>query len=114
MVWPAFQLRLEASGRELEVPNTVRKLAAVVLVTVTFNITAVAPLGASGLAPVTTRSRVVLAASGPPVLRVSRSRTGVTGVYAEAAADETAGAFGFAATGMTGSRAAPTTATITE
>src|SRR6267378_234290 len=84
MVLPAVQLRLEALGRAVPFGKTARKLPAVVLVTVTFRTTAMAPAGASGAAPVTERLMDFAAPSraiGAPVpLRVSRTRAGVTGV----------------------------------
>jgi len=57
----------------------VRKLAAVVLVTVTFMTTLTAPAGAPA-PPVTVRFHDLPAPSGPPELRVSSSLTGVMAV----------------------------------
>src|SRR5690242_7055182 len=63
MIWPGIQLRSAALGRVVVDGYTVRKLGAVVFVTVTLTITAVALVG-TPLDPVTCRVRV------PPGLRV--------------------------------------------
>src|ERR1700730_1142822 len=83
-VLPAVQLRLDATGRVTPVGKTVRKLAPVVLVTVTLTTTAEAPVGTPPC-PVTCTSRDSCGPSGVengPTRdpgRVSRIRAGGSG-----------------------------------
>src|SRR2546427_1547733 len=57
-VCPATQLRLEAFGRVFAEGQTVRKLGAVVLVTVTLRIAEETPFGGTPPAPVTWMARL--------------------------------------------------------
>src|SRR5439155_857384 len=94
-VCPAIQLRLEAFGRVLPEGQTVRKLGAVVVVTVMLRIAEEAPFagtppapvtwtamlrGAPGVRPATVRLRDWPAPTAPPELLVSSKRTGLTAV----------------------------------
>src|SRR5258706_5994085 len=85
IVLPAAQWRLDASGSEDPVGNTVRKPAVVVLVTVAFSTTALTPVAGMPPTPVTWTSRVEPAVSVDPALgwplpgRVSVMRPGKTG-----------------------------------
>src|ERR1700730_9106861 len=77
-VWPATQLRFEASGLEAAVGYTVTQPAVVVPVAVTFSTTAVA----SGATPKSPRRGKTLDPPGPnlgPVILVSKARCGVCG-----------------------------------
>src|SRR5712692_2916136 len=76
---PAIQLRSDACGCEDVAGHTVRKLGAVVLVTVTLSKTALAVLG-TPLSPPTCRLKVLLGLSVFPSVRVSSIRNGVSGV----------------------------------
>src|ERR1700716_1640179 len=76
-VWPLTQLRLDASGRATPAGQTVRKLAAVVLVAVTFRTTALTPVAGTGPCPAIWTSRVPPGPIGAPE-RVSRIRVGAT------------------------------------
>src|SRR5664280_648835 len=80
MVWPATKLRLEAVGRDMPPGYTVRKLAAVGLVTVTFRATAVAPAGRPGTVRVRTLPAPSLAWGAPRPVRVSNARAGAVPV----------------------------------
>src|ERR1700686_2138010 len=80
-VLPATQFRFEASGRVPPAGYTVRKLEAVVLVTVTLSTTALALAGAPGVTPATVRLMDPAAPTGPPTFLVSSRRPGVTAVY---------------------------------
>src|SRR5450759_3935605 len=74
-VWPATQLRLEASGSATPAGNTVRKPGAVV--TVTLRTTALTEVGGTPPFPATGTFSVVPGPSGPPPARVSSIRLGV-------------------------------------
>src|SRR5664280_1544678 len=80
MVWPATKLRLEAVGRDMPPGYTVRKLAAVGLVTVTFRATAVAPAGRPGTVRVRTLPAPSLAWGAPRPVRVANARAGAVPV----------------------------------
>src|SRR5580700_2650713 len=77
MTVPGPKFRLDAVGLTVLKGYTVRRLDALPLTSVTLSTAAVALLG-TGLT-VTCRGRVTPGPSGPPVLRVSRTRNGVTG-----------------------------------
>src|SRR5262249_22717738 len=81
-VWPATQFRLDATGSEVPAGHTVRKLDALVLVTVTFRTTAETPLIGTPARPVTCSVKVPPGPIGedvPPVpSRVSSMRVGLS------------------------------------
>src|ERR1700681_1708286 len=76
-VCPLTQLRLDASGRGTPAGHTVRKLGAVVFVTVTFRTTALTPVDGTETCPAIWTFRFPPGPTGAPE-RVSRIRVGAT------------------------------------
>src|ERR1700682_2507575 len=81
-VSPATQLRLETVLAAPPAGPTFRKLAAVVVVTVTLGTTPVAAAGTVVGPPATIRLSEPPGPSLPPVARISSSRLGLSAVYA--------------------------------
>src|ERR1019366_69780 len=82
-VSPAPQLRLEVTGRAWPAGQTVSRLDALVLVTVTLRTTPMALAGTPVLPPATVRLRDPPAPSVVCEILVSRIRLGLCAVYAE-------------------------------